>query len=63
MTYPQDGESVGELLERADEAMYRSKRSGRDRTTGVPVMDEQAATSGQRTAVARTSAGGGRDPV
>ena len=38
----QDGESLGELLERADEAMYRSKRGGRDRTTGVPVMDEAA---------------------
>ena len=41
---PQDGESLGELLERADEAMYRSKRAGRDRTTGVPVMDEASRT-------------------
>ena len=41
---PQDGDSLGELLERADEAMYRSKRAGRDRTTGVPVMDEASRT-------------------
>ena len=39
---PQDAQSLGELLERADEAMYRSKRGGRDRTTRVPVMDEAA---------------------
>ena len=39
---PQDADTLGELLERADEAMYRSKRGGRDRTTGVPVMDEAA---------------------
>ncbi|HEX5827812.1 MAG TPA: GGDEF domain-containing protein, partial [Candidatus Limnocylindrales bacterium] len=38
VTYPADGETVGALLERADEAMYRSKRTGRDRVTGVPVM-------------------------
>ena len=44
VSYPQDGESLGELLERADEAMYRSKRAGRDRTTGVPVMDEASRT-------------------
>ena len=44
MSCPQDGESLGELLERADEAMYRSKRAGRDRTTGVPVMDEASRT-------------------
>jgi diguanylate cyclase (GGDEF)-like protein len=39
---PQDADTLGELLERADEAMYRSKRGGRDRTTRVPVMDEAA---------------------
>ena len=39
---PQDADTLGELLERADEAMYRSKRGGRDRTTRIPVMDEAA---------------------
>ncbi|HEX5827027.1 MAG TPA: diguanylate cyclase, partial [Candidatus Limnocylindrales bacterium] len=54
VTYPADGETVGALLERADEAMYRSKRTGRDRVTGVPVMDEAAR---------QRSAGGSGKPV
>jgi diguanylate cyclase (GGDEF)-like protein len=61
VTYPQDGERVGELLERADEAMYRSKRSGRDRTTGVPVMDADVTAAGAP--VRLPSAGGRGDPV
>lgn len=32
VTYPHDGQTVGELLEHADAAMYRSKEGGRDRT-------------------------------
>ena len=62
---PQDGESLGELLERADEAMYRSKRGGRDRTTGVPVMDE-ASRARPATALEGSpapSAGGRGKPV
>jgi diguanylate cyclase len=62
---PQDGESLGELLEGADEAMYRSKRAGRDRTTGVPVMDE-ASRVGPAAAVETApapSAGGRSKPV
>ncbi|HEU0244363.1 MAG TPA: GGDEF domain-containing protein [Candidatus Limnocylindrales bacterium] len=61
VTYPQDGERVGELLERADEAMYRSKRGGRDRTTGVPVMEADVTAAG---GPVRTRPTGGRgDPV
>jgi len=41
VTYPGEAATIDELLERADEAMYRSKRSGRDRVTGVPVMDAE----------------------
>jgi diguanylate cyclase (GGDEF)-like protein len=36
VAYPQDGATVGELLERADEAMYRAKHAGRDRVAGTP---------------------------
>jgi diguanylate cyclase (GGDEF)-like protein len=61
VTYPQDGERVGELLERADEAMYRSKRGGRDRTTGVPVMDADVSAAGGP--VGTRSTGGRNDPV
>src|SRR4051794_35046706 len=60
VTYPDDGETVGALLEHADEAMYRSKRGGRDRITGVPVMDP-AATAERRAAGGRT--GGSGNPV
>jgi diguanylate cyclase (GGDEF)-like protein len=62
---PQDGESLGQLLERADEAMYRSKRAGRDRTTGVPVMDEAARTRSATTLEGSQapSAGGRGKPV
>jgi diguanylate cyclase (GGDEF)-like protein len=34
VAYPHDATSVAALLERADEAMYRSKRTGRDRVSG-----------------------------
>ena len=61
VTYPIDGERVGDLLERADEAMYRSKRGGRDRTTGVPVMDADVTAAGGP--VRLPSAGGRGDPV
>ena len=61
VTYPQDGERVGELLERADEAMYRSKRGGRDRTTGVPVMDADVTAAGGPASAPSTEGRG--DPV
>ena len=43
VTYPEDGQTVRALLECADAAMYRSKRAGRDRVTGVPVMGPRRA--------------------
>ena len=48
VSYPDEGASIDELLERADAAMYRSKRSGRDRVTGVPVMGADGAPAGGR---------------
>ena len=50
---------MGDLLERADEAMYRSKRGGRDRTTGVPVMDADVTAAG---GPAHAVGGGSRRP-
>jgi len=46
VTLLDDGETIGQLLEQADNAMYASKRSGRDRVTGVPVMDPKARRTG-----------------
>ena len=41
VTYPGDGRSIDELMISADNAMYTSKRSGKDRVTGVSVpVDE-----------------------
>ena len=47
VTYPQDGLTVRALLECADAAMYRSKREGRDRVSGVPVMDPDVRLAGR----------------
>jgi len=60
VSYPGDGETVGQLLERADDAMYRSKRAGRDRVSGIPVMDRAASPADS---LADTSAEEERRPV
>ncbi len=46
--FPYDGESVGELLEHADAAMYGAKRSGRERGAGIAVMDVSSEREGDR---------------
>jgi diguanylate cyclase (GGDEF)-like protein len=43
VSYPDDGRTSDELMITADASMYRSKRSGKNRVTGVPVMDVEAA--------------------
>jgi diguanylate cyclase (GGDEF)-like protein len=42
VSFPEDGRNSDELMITADTSMYRSKRSGKNRVTGVPVMDEAA---------------------
>jgi len=48
VSYPDDGRTSDELMITADSSMYRSKREGKNRVTGVPVvgatelMDETA---------------------
>ena len=43
VSYPEDGRTSDELMIAADTSMYRSKRAGKNRVTGVPVMDESVA--------------------
>jgi diguanylate cyclase (GGDEF)-like protein len=38
VSYPEDGATSDELMITADTSMYRSKRAGKNRVTGVPVM-------------------------
>jgi diguanylate cyclase (GGDEF)-like protein len=40
VSYPEDGRTSDELMITADQSMYHSKRAGKNRVTGVPVMDE-----------------------
>ena len=43
VSYPDDGRTSDELMIAADTSMYRSKRAGKNRVTGIPVMDESIA--------------------
>jgi diguanylate cyclase (GGDEF)-like protein len=43
VSYPDDGRTSDELMITADASMYRSKRAGRNRVTGVPVPEPAAA--------------------
>jgi diguanylate cyclase (GGDEF)-like protein len=40
VSYPEDGRTSDELMITADNSMYHSKRAGKNRVTGVPVMDQ-----------------------
>jgi diguanylate cyclase (GGDEF)-like protein len=42
VSYPDDGMTSDELMITADSSMYRSKRAGKNRVTGVPVMATEA---------------------
>ena len=55
VSYPEDGRTSDELMITADSSMYRSKRAGKNRVMGVPVMDEAVAakpTRGRRSSSA-----------
>lgn len=45
VSYPEDGRTSDELMITADTSMYHSKRAGKNRVTGVPVMDASVATA------------------
>jgi diguanylate cyclase (GGDEF)-like protein len=45
VSYPDDGRTSDELMITADTSMYRSKRAGKNRVTGVPVMANGAVVS------------------
>jgi diguanylate cyclase (GGDEF)-like protein len=49
VSYPGDGKTADELMISADNAMYTSKRAGKDRVTGVsvPVHDDRGRQSGR----------------
>lgn len=49
VSYPGDGKTADELMISADNAMYTSKRAGKDRVTGVsvPVHDDRGRGSGR----------------
>ena len=46
VSYPDDGRTSDELMITADKSMYRSKRAGKNRVTGVPVMAAAAHSRG-----------------
>jgi diguanylate cyclase (GGDEF)-like protein len=41
VNYPDDGRTADELIISADGAMYASKRAGKDRVTGIPVVPRE----------------------
>ncbi|HEY8439610.1 MAG TPA: GGDEF domain-containing protein [Candidatus Limnocylindrales bacterium] len=40
VSYPEDGRTSDELMITADTSMYRSKRAGKNRVSGVPIPDD-----------------------
>ena len=61
VSYPHDGVTVGEILERADEAMYRSKRAGRDRVSTAESEGPPQSTPAFEPAPTRSAWSGGSD--
>jgi diguanylate cyclase (GGDEF)-like protein len=55
VAYPSDGQTADELMITADQAMYASKRSGKNRVMGLP--DEAELVPEQRTSFVRRRAG------
>ena len=47
VSYPADGRTADELMISADEAMYTSKRAGKDRVTGVSIPIHEGSRHGE----------------
>ncbi len=45
VSFPDDGSTADELMISADGAMYRSKRAGKNRVTGIPVNPDRPVPS------------------
>jgi diguanylate cyclase (GGDEF)-like protein len=63
VSYPEDGRTSDELMITADTSMYHSKHAGKNRVTGVPVMDTSIAGPAAADGPAAASPDEVREPV
>jgi diguanylate cyclase (GGDEF)-like protein len=63
VSYPSDGETADELMITADQAMYASKRAGKNRVMGVMELPNQGARPEGRLAAVRRRGGRDRERV
>jgi hypothetical protein len=63
VSYPEDGRTSDELMITADTSMYHSKRAGKNRVTGVPVMDQSIAGPAAGDGPAAAAPDDDREPI